>query len=274
MLKKMPAFLALSMLFAWSIYAAGASAQITASGCSVSNVGYLADLAKEYEKRTGKQVLVRGGGSVVGLDDLHANRVDFAASCRGKEPDDPAGLEFVQVAWDVLVPIVHPSNPLTNISPENIRNVFFGKTTAWEQLRGGRGPIMLFLSRPGKGLSGVESSTRMLVLQGKSPVIAANVNTQVSSGVVEQMVEKTPGGFAVSGFASARKRHVKMLQVNGVTPSMQSIRNNTYPFKRPLYLVVSTSPKPEVKRFIDFALSREGQELIHSFGVVPIAGAQ
>lgn len=86
------------------------------------------------------------------------------------------------------------------------------------------------------------------------------------------MVEKTPEGFAVSGFSSARKRKVKMLPVNGVYPTHKNIENNTYPFKRPLFLIINKNPKPEVKRFVDFALSKEGQSLIRSYGVVALTG--
>ena len=58
------------------------SESITGSGCSVSNVGYLQELAKEYERQTGVKVLVRGGGTVVGIEDVRTGKVDFAASCR------------------------------------------------------------------------------------------------------------------------------------------------------------------------------------------------
>ena len=82
---------------------------LTASGCSISMVGYLNNLVKEYEKETGQKILLRGGGSYVGLTELGANRVDFAASCKSRGKEDPASLKFVPVAWDALVFIAHPS---------------------------------------------------------------------------------------------------------------------------------------------------------------------
>lgn len=70
----------LALLF---LTASGAhSESIIGSGCSVSNVGYLTELAKEYEKQTGVKVLVRGGGTIIGIEDLRSGKVDFAASCR------------------------------------------------------------------------------------------------------------------------------------------------------------------------------------------------
>lgn len=243
---------------------------LTASGCSVSNVGYLTDLAKEYEKRTGMKVFVRGGGTIVGIEDLRTGKVDFAASCRGKTPGDPEDIQFIQVAWDALVFITHKQNPVNDISLDQVREIYAGQITNWIQLNGLDAPIKVFISRARKGLSGVESSTKELVLKGKNPAETRNTVFLASTGIVEQMVERTLEGFATTGFSSARKRDVKMLKVQGVFPTQKTIINNRYPLKRPLYLLVPQRHRPEVKRFLDFVLSREGQMFINSRGVVSL----
>jgi phosphate transport system substrate-binding protein len=244
------------------------AAYITGSGCSISNVGYLSALAKEYERRTGTRVLVRGGGSLVGIEDLRNGNVDFAASCRGRGAGDPEGAQFIQVAWDALVFIVHESNPLDNISLNDVRSIYEGKITNWRQLGGRDARIKLFVSRPRKGLSGVEASIRELILHGRA-VQSPNARLVPSSGIVEQFVEKTPDGFATTGFTSARKRSVKILKVNGVYPTVKAIVSGQYGLKRPLFLLIPADPKPEVTKFVSFALSEEGQRFISSQGVVP-----
>jgi phosphate transport system substrate-binding protein len=249
---------------------AAAEEYISGSGCSVSVVGYLTDLAKEYERRAGIKVLVRGGGAAVGIDDLRNGSVDFAASCRAREPGDPSDIQFVQVAWDALVIIVHPSNPVDSIRPREVQDVYGLKITNWSQLRGKDAPIKLFVSRARKGLSGVEASTRALILQGKEPIAGPGVLFLASTGIVEQMVENTAEGFAVTGFSSAQRRSVKMLKVNLVRPTMQSIIDGTYPFRRPLFILLPMNPKPEVKKFLDFVLSAEGQRFIRSRNVVAL----
>ncbi|MFZ2198882.1 MAG: phosphate ABC transporter substrate-binding protein [Thermodesulfovibrionales bacterium] len=246
------------------------SENITGSGCSVSNVGYLQELAKEYERQTGVKVLVRGGGTVVGIEDVKTGKVDFAASCRKKSSDDPSDVDFIQVAWDALAFIVHKSNPLNDISLDEVREIYAGKITNWKQLKGNDAPIKIFVSKSKKGLSGVEGATRDLVLKGKEVVETPNTLFLASSAIVEQMVEDTPGGFATTGFSSARKRDVKMLKVNGVSPDKANIKNNKYQLKRPLFLLVPHKAKPAVKNFIDFALSNKGQRFISSQGVVSL----
>jgi len=243
---------------------------LVASGCSVSNIGYLTDLANDYERLTGQSILVRGGGSVLGLEELRSGRTDFAASCRGRERGDPDEVEFIQVAWDALVFIVHPTNPLTSISLGEIQGIYEGLILDWSRLKGPAGPIDLLVSRPQKGLSGVDGSTRQLVLAGKTPVVTPGTTTLASSGIVEQIVEKSPAAFATTGFSSARKRLVKMLAFNGVAPTKENIVAKKYPFARPLYLVVPRSAKPGVREFVNFALGKKGQELISSYGIVSL----
>ena len=264
------ALLLLSILT--SVLPRGAAAeQITGSGCSVSNLGYLTDLAKEYERRTGVKVLVRGGGSAVGIDDLRNGTVDFAASCRARETSDPADIQFVQVAWDALVPIVHPTNTVDSLTVAEIRNIYAHRTTNWSQLRNGDNrQIKVFVSRAKKGLSGVEASTRALILQGKEPAEGPGVLFLASTGIVEQMVEDAPEGFAVTGFTSAQRRAVKMLKVGGVQPTVQTIIKGTYPFRRPLFILLPKEPKPAVKKFIEFVLSPDGQRFIRTRNVVTL----
>lgn len=249
---------------------ADAAGYLTGSGCSVSNVGYLTELAKEYERITGVKIFLRGGGSVVGIEDLRSGKVDFAAACRSRDADDPKDVQFIQVAWDVLVFIIHKNNPLKNISLETVRSIYAGNITNWKQLKGSDAPIKIFISRPKKGLSGVEASTMALVLKGRAPVESPNTLFVASTGIVEQMVEDTLEGFATTGYSSARKRDVKMLRVSGVAPTMKNIVSGKYPLRRPLFILTSAKPKPEVKRFIDFALSKTGQQFIRAQGVVSL----
>lgn len=247
-----------------------AERQLVASGCSVSNFGYLTDLAADYQKITGVKTFVRGGGSVIGLKDLVSGTSDFAASCRGRLPEDPADIEFVQVAWDALVFIAHPSTRVESISYPAAAEVFQGIVKDWGQLKGPSGPITVFLQRPTTGLSGVESSIRTQVLRGGSPATGTNVSELASTGIVEQLVVKTPASFGASGFSSARKRAVTMLALDGVKPTKQTIVEGTYPLRRPLYLIVRKPAKPAVKAFVDFALSPKGQDLISSYGAISL----
>jgi len=243
---------------------------LTASGCSVSYTGYLKDLAREYERRTGIKVFVRGGGTVGGLENLKEGKADFAATCRNRIEGDPEDVEFVQVAWDALVFIVHKSNPIRSISLKDAKRIYFAEITNWKQLKGRDVPIKVFIGRTSRSRQGVEITLRELVLDGKSPVENPNLTLLPTTGMIEQTIEKTPEGFATTGFTSARKREFKMLKVNDVSPTKENIIKNKYKLRRPLFIAVPKNPKPEVKKFLEFVLSKDGQRFISSLGVVSL----
>jgi phosphate transport system substrate-binding protein len=248
-----------------------ASEPLTVSGCSISNVGYLNELTRDYEKKTGQRILVRGGGSLAGLTELGADRVDFAASCKAHGPEDPPNLLFIPVAWDALVFIVHPSNRITHLTAQNIRDIYDGKVANWKELGGADLPVQSYISTP-MGMGGIGEALTKYFLNGRWPQVTGNSCLQSVSGALwEQMVERTPEGFASTGFDSAQKRKVKLLAVNGVVPTRAAILSGRYPYKRYLYLVSAPDAKPEVKKFIEFALSRQGQNLIASYGTIPLA---
>ena len=263
------AFATILMLSAW--IPAKTAEPLAASGCSISMTGYLNEMVKVYEHETGQKILLRGGGSYVGLAELGSERVDFAASCKTPGPDDPRNLRYIPVAWDALVFIVNPANPVSSLTPQQVQDIYEGRLTGWKALGGPDLPIKSFISTP-VGMAGIGESLTKYILAGKHPQATANSSRQSASVALwEQMVEKTPEGFASTGFDSAQKRHVKMLAVNGVLPTKAAIISGRYPYKRQLWLVTTVDAKPEVNAFIKFALSAKGQELIAANGVPPLA---
>ncbi len=262
----MPLFLVCLLL---SPLPAVAQGTLIGSGCSVSVPGYLSDLAREYEKQTGIKMIVLGGGSSRGLVDLQEGRMDFAASCKSKAADDPGDFEYITASWDALVFIVHRSNPIDSITPQQVRGIYEGKINNWKQLGG---PDLNLISVITKGTSGVVESLSAMVLNGQRPQQQKNSTLQASSPAIwEQIVEEMREGFASTGFGSARKRNVKMLKVDGVAPTKENIISGKYPFRRPLFLVIKKNAKPEIRKFVDFVLSKKGQKLISSYGLPSLA---
>ena len=240
------------------------------SGCSISYIGYLSDISMAFEKQTGIKVFVRGGGSIVGLDDLYRGRVDIAASCKGRVGNDPDNVEFIPVAWDALVFIVHKTNPVEHISTGEIKEIVTGKIRTWSRLRGKSEPIKTFIVRPTVSMSGLDKSLRDLLIGDAQVVETPDIKLLPTAGMVEQIVEVTPNSFGITGYSSAKKRDVRLLKVDGIMPTKETIASKAYKLKRPLFLVAQKKPKPDVEKFIKFVLSKKGQALISSYGVVPL----
>ena len=92
-----------------------------------------------------------------------------------------------------------------------------------------------------------------------------------SSGPLERNLEKRKSlqyGIAVTGISSAKKTDLKVLKVNGVGPTKENIANGSYPLFRPLYLTLNKNPSNSSKKFVQFVLDDDGQEIISDEGTV------
>ena len=248
----------------------GARADLRWVGCGISKKSYLTALAKAYEKKTGVHIDIQGGGATRGIREVAALTADIGGSCRQRIFSEKAeqGVVMVPVAWDALVVITHPDNPVENITLEDLRKVYLGEITRWKQLGGEDAPIHLYV-RQGK-ISGVGRTLRKLLFSNYDQEFAATT-TFKSSGPLEKAVEQDPLALAVTGISSARKRKVKVLSLNGKAPTYENIRTGRYLLYRPLYLVYNrNNPKLELIRdFIKFAMGEEGRAVIRKNGTLP-----
>ena len=178
--------------------------------------------------------------------------------------------ELVQVAWDALVVIVHPDNPVTDISLKNLKRVYDGELTNWSELGGDDRPIGL-ITREGT-TRGVGHMFRQIVFSDPDYTFKARALKVKSTKPLEKKVEKVKTALAVDGISSAQKRRVKFLSLDGVTPSKENIASGKYPLYRPLYLAYNKNQvSAQTQKFIAFALSAEGQAIISRQGTVNLA---
>ena len=239
-------------------------------GCGISKKAYLVALAKAYEQKTGVKIDVQGGGATRGIREVGAMTADMGGSCRRRMHSVKEEKHVMQspVAWDALVVITHKSNPVDDISLDNLRKVFRGEITNWQELGGNDAPIDVFV-RKGK-LSGVGRTARKLLFNNFNQEFTS---TQIfkSSGPLETAIETETNAMAISGISSVRKRDVKILRLEGKEPSYENVKTGEYLLYRPLYIVYNKeSPNIEVvKDFIRFADTKEGRDVIRSNGTVP-----
>jgi len=239
-------------------------------GCGISKKAYLVALAKAYEKKTGVVIDVQGGGATRGIREVASMSADIGGSCRRRifGIEEESGITQVPVAWDALVVITHKNNPVKDISLDNLRKVYLGEITNWSQLGGNDAPIELF-ARKGK-ISGVGRTARKLLFNDYEQEFAA---TRIfkSSGPLEKELVTNQNALAISGISSVRKRDVKILKLDGKSPSYENVKSGNYLLYRPLYLVYNeNSPHADViKDFIRYADTEEGRDVIRSNGTVP-----
>jgi len=169
------------------------------------------------------------------------------------------------VALDGLPILVHPSNPVKNLTVAQVRDIYMGKITNWKQV-GGPDLAIVYISRDTN--SGTYETFENLVMQKEK--IAEGAEYVGSNGAVRQRVQSTPAaiGYAGLGFVDDT---VKALTVNGIAASSATVRNGTYPIARPLFMFTDGYPKlgTHLYRLVTLCLTEEGYSMIKETGFIP-----
>jgi phosphate transport system substrate-binding protein len=215
-------------------------------------------------------ITVRGGGSGTGIAALIDGATNIAISSRPMKTKEikqarEKGVNPVEtvIALDGIAVIVHKDNQVNEISIADLKKIYTGKMTNWKDL-GGKGNIVAISRDVASGtyevfnekvLSGAKLTEGALMLASNLEIVRA--------------VEQTPNaiGYVGIGYISDK---VKVLKVNGITPSEESVKNGIYPLARSLYMYTNGAPKGLAKSFIDFILSTEGQKIVSDNGFVPV----
>lgn len=247
-------------------------ADLTWRGCGITKKAFMAEAVAAYRKKTGKIISVSGGGATLGIRTTAAGKADIGGSCRPAKPDISdleKGVRMTLVGWDALVVMVHPNNPVNSLSVDQLYKIMTGEIRNWSEV-GSNNEQILVVVRVGK-MSGVGYMGRKMLFDDPRANFYRRAINLKSSGPVEKKVEKRENAIGISGISSASRRKVKLLSLNGVAPTQDNVASGTYPFFRPLYLMTKGEPQGEVKKFMDWLLSAEGQQVVSDQGTVNLA---
>lgn len=245
---------------------------ITVSG-STTILPVAEKLAADYMRQyPDVRVTVRGGGSTKGIDALIRGEVDIANSSRfisDQEIQQAAERNNYpvpfRIADDCIVPVVDKSNRLKDISRADLKGIFNGRITNWNQLGG---PDLAITPVSRDDVSGTFDVWRQIVMDGDAVTTVA-LRKPSNAGVVKA-VSRTPGaiGYIGLGYLSA---NVKPLRVDGVMGSLRSVRDGSYVINRPLFMFTRGWPGGYELEFINFVLDpRRGQHIIERSGFIPL----
>lgn len=243
------------------------------TGCGITKKAFMAEAAKAYEAQTGVKISLSGGGATKGIRFANAGAADLGGCCRPVLPTTFAEKEgethVTVVGWDAIVPIVNAKNPVSDISTEQLRQVYTGKIDNWSELGGPDQPIVLVVRKGGE-YSGVGYMIRKILFGGEAVPAPAGAIQAKSSGPLEKKVEAHPWAFGVTGVSSARKRNVKIMSIDGAEATSAKIAAGDYGTFRPLYLATKGVPSGETGKFISWLLSDEGQDVVEKAGTVSV----
>jgi phosphate transport system substrate-binding protein len=261
----------IALVVVFGSVALGESLQLEGS----TTVGPIADAFTEHFKAIYRDVdiTVKKTGSGDGAAALVDGRCDIANMSRfmkekefKKAVDNGIFPVAHVIAMDGVCIIVHPSNPVKELTKEQVRDIYTGKISNWNQVGGPDMPIVA-VSRDTS--SGTYETFHNLVMQKQE--MAANVEYVNSNPQAHARVKTTRGaiGYVGLGFVDS---NVRALRIDGIMPSRNTIASGTYPVTRPLYMFTNGYPKlgSMVHKFCTFYLTEKGQELIEAKGFVPL----
>jgi phosphate transport system substrate-binding protein len=238
---------------------------------------------KYMEKFPNDFVAVTGGGSGTGFSSLISGTCDIAMSSRNIKDKEVAlakqkGINpnEIKVALDGLAVVVNPANPVDKLTLNQLAAIFTGKISNWKEV-GGKNEKIVILSREVN--SGTHVYFKEHVLRKGDPSskeeFAPNALLLSSSQAIADEVAGNPAaiGYYGMGYISPKQKPVAVAKdekAEYVTPSIENVVNSKYPISRPLFLYTNGSPHALVARFVDFILSKEGQDIVLATDFVPL----
>lgn len=218
------------------------------------------------------KISVSGGGSGNGIKALIDGTTDIADSSRFiKDEEVKAAVEKgtypvpFAIAYDSIIPIVHPSNPVKNLTVDQLKAIYSGEVKNWKEV-GGPDKEIVIVSRDTS--SGTYEVWEAKILKGAK--VAPEALLQASNGAVVQAVAKNKYAVGYIGLGYVNKS-VKPLTVNGIKGSEKTTLNGTYPISRPLYMFTRGWPTGDALNFINYVLNpQKGQKYVKEAGFVPL----
>ncbi len=229
------------------------------------------------------RISVTGGGSGTGISSLINNTVDLANASRrikseeidnaNKNGVDP--VEYV-VARDAIAVIVHPDNPIDNLTLQQVSDIYTGKLINWSQLGGEDRPIVRLSRETNSGthVYFLEEVIRLGNSDDKSIFSANTLLLPSSEGIIAE-VRENPNAIGYDGLGYITEE-VKVISIakdassDYIYPSLETVNNNLYAISRNLYVYSDGKPENYVKEYLDWIISSEGQKIVEDLGFIPV----
>jgi phosphate transport system substrate-binding protein len=229
------------------------------------------------------ELAVTGGGSGTGIAALINNSVDIANASRRIKPEEIADakskgvtpVEFI-VAGDAIGIIVHPSNPVSELTLQQLSDIYSGKITNWKELGGEDRPIVRLSreSNSGTHVYFLEEVVRLGDKKNKT-LFSASTLLLPSSEVIVNEVRQNPNaiGYDGLGYIPEDLKIIAVAEKPGdpyVLPAIATVNDKSYPIARDLYIYTPGEPDGAVRAYIDWILGPEAQAIVAEQGFVPI----
>lgn len=247
----------------------GLSGELDIAG-GTAHIPVMEEAAKRIMKaHPGIKITIAGGGSGVGAKKVAEGLVHIGNTGRPLTDEEKAaggGLESFAFAIDGVALVVHPGNPIADVSAAQARDIYAGKISNWKDVGGRDAAIHVFTRDEA---SGTRSVFWKKMLE-KGPILDG-ANVIPSNGAMKVAISNDPGaiGYVSMGHVDD---NVKALKLDGVAASQENAKSGAYPVVRRLFMNTKGKPSPLAQAFIDYLLGTDGAGICEDNGFVPIGG--
>jgi len=261
---------------------AAACGQARESKVSISgstNVMPLAELAAEEFNmlQDDYRVTVTSGGTGVGIVDAAEGRSDIAMASREIQLAERQRYEtptkrfkVIPVGFDAICLVVSPEvydSGVTTLTREEVKQIYAGDITNWDELGGPDMEIFVIGRKPG---SGTRDTFLEAIFGSKESETPGVIIESADSSEVKTAIQGSDNAIGYMGYSYVMRGDTRVISLDGIAPTVENIKNGTYPIARKLYFVTLGEPTVGARAYIDYVLSQEGQQIAAENGFIPI----
>lgn len=236
-------------------------------------LGLAENLAAEYMKKNrNTAIYVEGGGTAEGVAALADGTAHIAAASRKLLPEEAKiladkhgtiGVGFL-IAKDALSVYINEENSVRHFTIDQVKSIYTCQFKNWSEFGGDNSSINPFIRMPN---SGTYLYFMQHVLGGEKYCEDAKSMSSMASMIKGIQKDKNSIGY---GGIGVREKGIVHASINGIEPTEENVLNDKYPIIRYLYLYTLKTPQGELKNFLEWVMSKEGQGVIKSAGYIPI----
>ena len=262
------------LLLAAVVTASVASAQkLVIKGSDTLGAKLVPTLAEEYKaKHPGVSFEIAAEGSTTGISAIIDGTAQIGMSSRRAKPTEMSAatakgvtLKPIIVAYDGMAVVVNANSPIAKLTLRQVEQIFTGDVTDWSAVGGKPGKISIYTRNTS---SGTYSDWKELAMKRRD--YASSSQKMAGNEQIAAEVAKNPNGIGYVGLAYIHAEGIKVVAVDGVVPSKETVLSKKYAYARPTFFYTNGEPAGEGARFIAFATGEVGQQIAAKIGFVPL----
>ena len=263
----------ITLSFFFSGLVAASADNIVIKGSDTLGAKLVPQLAEQFKaQHAGSSFDIAAEGSATGFAALIDKTAALGMASRPAKADEIAmgktkGVELKEttVAYDGIAVIVNEANPVKALTRKQVEQIFTGEISDWSAAGGKGGKVSLYTRNTS---SGTYAEFREMAMKKRD--YAPSSQKLAGNEQIAQEVGNNVNGIGYVGLAYAKARGIKVLPIDGATPSKESVLGKSYPYARPTFYYTDGEPSGLLKEFIDFTVSDAGQKIVEQVGFVPI----